>query len=121
MLAVLVPIWHTKTETARRVKGRISSIMRWCIAQGYVNNNPASDAVAAALPKNATPQQHHRALPHEEVGAALRAVHESNASPAAKHLFWFITLTACRSGEARLATWDEIDLKSATWEIPARE
>ena len=26
--------------------------------------------------------------------------------------------TACRSGEARLATWEEIDLRSATWEIP---
>ena len=35
MLAVVVPILHTKTATASRVKGRISSIMRWAIAQNY--------------------------------------------------------------------------------------
>ena len=48
VLAVIVPIWHTKTAPARRVKGRISSIMRWAIAQNYIENNPASDAVAGA-------------------------------------------------------------------------
>jgi integrase len=31
----------------------------------------------------------------------------------------FIILTACRSGEARLATWDEIDLENHIWTIPA--
>ena len=31
-----------------------------------------------------------------------------------------VVLTACRSGEATLATWDEIDLDSATWTVPAR-
>ena len=33
--------WHTKTETARRVKGLISSVMRWAITQNYIENNPA--------------------------------------------------------------------------------
>ena len=28
-------------------------------------------------------------------------------------------LTACRSGEVRLATWDEVDLESETWAVPA--
>jgi integrase len=31
----------------------------------------------------------------------------------------FVILTAARSGEARGATWDEIDLEAATWTIPA--
>ena len=31
----------------------------------------------------------------------------------------FIILTATRSGEARLATWDEIDLNNKVWIIPA--
>ena len=119
VLAVIVPIWHTKTATARRVKGRISSIMRWAIAQNYIENNPASDAVAAALPRDTTPRQHHLALPHEEVGAALQKVHESDASPAAKLLFAFATLTASRSGEARLARWSEVDLEKRVWTVPA--
>ena len=119
VLGVIVPIWHAKTATARRVKGRISSIMRWAIAQNYIENNPASDAVEAALPRDTTPQQHHRALPHREVGTALRTVRESNASPAAKLLFAFVTQTASRSGEARLARWSEVDLEERVWTVPA--
>ena len=118
VLGVIVPIWHTKTATARRVKGRISSIMRWAIAQNYIENNPASDAVEAALPRDTTPQQHHRALPYREVGTALRTVRESNASPAAKLLFAFVTLTASRSSEARLARWSEVDLEGRAWTVP---
>jgi integrase len=31
----------------------------------------------------------------------------------------FLTLMAARSGEVRIATWDEIDLQAATWVIRA--
>ena len=31
----------------------------------------------------------------------------------------YVVLTACRSGEARLATWDEVDFDAATWTVPA--
>ena len=30
----------------------------------------------------------------------------------------FVILTACRSGEARLASWQEIDIDGKTWNIP---
>jgi integrase len=33
--------------------------------------------------------------------------------------FEFLALTAARSNEARLATWREMDLQSATWKVPA--
>jgi integrase len=33
--------------------------------------------------------------------------------------FEFLVLTAARSSEARLATWCEMDLQSATWKVPA--
>lgn len=36
---------------------------------------------------------------------------------AARCLEWII-LTVCRSREARLATWDEIDMENRTWTIP---
>jgi len=32
----------------------------------------------------------------------------------------FLVLTACRSGEVRHATWDEVDLEAKTWTVPAR-
>ena len=117
VLRVLTPIWHTKTETARRVKGRISTIMKWAIAQEYRDDDPAGDAVAAALPKKAGRREHHRALPHAEVGAAVRTVRESGASPATKLAFEFLVLTAARSGEVREARWHEVC--GAIWTVPA--
>ena len=31
----------------------------------------------------------------------------------------FLVLTACRSSEVRLAAWDQVDLDSKTWTVPA--
>lgn len=36
-----------------------------------------------------------------------------------RSLLEFVILTACRSGEARNMTWDEVDFKKKTWAIPA--
>ena len=120
VMAVLVPHWHTKTETMRRVRQRIGAVMKWAIAQGHRADNPAGDAIAAALPKNGNARRHQRALPFGEVGAALAMVRTSGAYRPAVLAFEFLVLTACRSGEVRFAAWDEIDLGSATWTIPAR-
>ena len=53
VMSVLLPIWSTKRETARRVRQRIGAVMKWAVAQGYREDNPAGDAISAALPKNA--------------------------------------------------------------------
>lgn len=41
------------------------------------------------------------------------------AAALAKLALEFAVLTAARSGEARGATWDEIDMEARTWAIPA--
>ncbi len=120
VLSVLVPIWSTKRETARRLRQRIGVVMKWAVAKGYRIDNPAGDAVSQALPKNGTtPARHHRALPHADVAAAVAKVRASGAWPATKLLLEFIVLTAVRSGEARLARWSEIDLPGRVWSVPA--
>ena len=116
VLAVLMPIWNTKRETARRVRQRIGQIMKWAIAEGHRDNNPAGDAIGAALPKNGTKREHQRALPYERVSGALGIVRASRAWWATKAGFEFLTLTAARSGEVRGARWDEID--GNTWTVP---
>ena len=63
--------------------------------------------------------QHHRALPYEEVADAIRTVWESNASETSKLAFEFLVLPAARSGEVRLARWNEIDPVERPWTIPA--
>ena len=119
VMAVLVPIWHEKRVTAQRVRQRIGAIMRWAVAQGYRGDNPAGEAIGAALPRNSGVKTHHRALPHGEVAAAIEAVRESGAPASAKLAFEFLVLSACRSGEVRGARWQEIDLEAAVWTVPA--
>lgn len=55
---VLLPNWTEKAETARRVRQRISAVMRWSIAQGYRTDNPAGEAIAAAFPKVGEMRRH---------------------------------------------------------------
>ena len=118
VMAILQPIWSDKPETARRVRQRISTVMKWVISQGYRLDNPAGEALGAALPKQNGIKIHHRALPHPEVANAIATIQASDAYPATKLCFEFIVLTACRSGEVRHATWDEFNLDTATWTIP---
>ena len=108
--------WNRKRETARRVRQRIGAVMKWAVAEGFREDNPAGDAIGAALPKNSVRQKHFRALPHREVAGALAAVDASGAWIATKLAFRWLVLTATRSGETRLAEWTEI--AGDTWTIP---
>ena len=120
VMAALLPIWTSKHVTARRVRQRISTVMRWAIAQGYRQDNPAGDAITAALPKRPTPVQHRAALPHHEVAAAVAAVRNADAWVGTRLAFEFLVLTAARSAEVRLATWGEMDLVAMVWTVPGR-
>ena len=115
---VLTPIWNTKPETAKRVRQRIGAVMKWAVAHGYRFDNPAGDAIAQALPRNDGKRRPHRAIPHQEVRAAVEAVRASGAFMATKLAFEFLVLTAARSGEVRGATIDEIDAEARMWTIP---
>ena len=45
VLAVLEPIWGTLPETARRVRQRTRTVMRWAMAHGFVEYNMAGEAI----------------------------------------------------------------------------
>lgn len=119
VLRVLVPIWQTKPEIGRKVRTRIRQTFAWCQAHGHVETNPAGEVVSAALPSTKALKTHFRALAYREVPAALDTIEGSRASLAAKACLRFVVLTACRSGEARLAAWAEIDFEAREWRIPA--
>lgn len=118
VLAVLTPVWLTKQETGRRLRRLIRAIMSWACGQNYREDNPAGDSISQALPRAKGPKRHYPALHYRDVPEAIATVQASNAYPTTKLCFEFLVLTATRSGEARLATWEEIDIDTATWTIP---
>ena len=119
ILRILTPVWTAKPEVARRLRQFMRATFRWCQAHGYVELNPAGEAIDGALPSMPAVKQHYRALPYQEVSGAVETIEATGASLAAKLCFRFVVLTAVRSGEARGATWAEIDVPARTWTIPA--
>lgn len=117
---VLRPIWSTKPETARRVKQRCHSVMKWSWGKEYVQGNPV-DMVDMLLPKQSASARlsvHHPAMPWRMVPQFVQEVVHADED-VTRHLLEFTILTAARSGETRGMTWDEVDLSSETWIVPA--
>ena len=119
VLRVLTPLWTAHPDIARKLRGRIRTVLAWAQAHGYIEHNVAGDAIDGALAPMPAVKAHFRALPYREVAGALATVEASQASIAARAFFRFLVLTAARSGEARLAEWGEIDTTAREWRIPA--
>ena len=121
VLKVLEPIWHDKTDTASKVRGRIEQVLDWARGRGYRSgDNPAEwkgglDAQLAD-PSKIAPHQHHAALPIEDMADFMVKLRGTEGIGA--RALEIAILTAGRSGEVRGALWDEIDLDAKTWTIP---
>ncbi|UXZ53084.1 tyrosine-type recombinase/integrase [Halomonas sp. 7T] len=123
ILNILSPIWIAKTETAKRVQGRIENVLDYASAHKYRDEaNPARwrGHLDKLLPKPSKVQKvtHHPAMPYEQVAEFMEAVQNYN-SMSSKALQLLI-LTATRTSEVLNAEWNEIDLVNATWIIPAK-
>ena len=121
VLAALKPIWHTKTETASRVRGRIESVIAWADKHANLERlNPArwKGHLELLLPKPSKVQtvEHFRALPVGMVGAFMVELRKQHGTSARS--LEFSILCASRSGEIRHATWGEIDMDAGLWVIP---
>jgi len=120
VLLALEPIWHSKTETAKRLRGRIENVLSWATVAGHrKGDNPArwKGNLSEILPK---PSKINKGSNHPALALGDMAQWWSDLSHregiTAKALK-FTALTAARSGEVRGMTWHEID--GAVWSIPA--
>lgn len=122
IVKILEPIWHDKTETAKRLRGRIENILDWATVRDYrKGDNPARwkgylDKILPS-PGKIAKVVHHAALPVAEVGAFMQSLRARDGM--SLRALEFLILTAARSGEVRGACWSEIDLEAKVWTIPA--
>ena len=119
VLKIIGPIWHSKNTSASDLRSTLSIIMDWAVTEGHRSDDPARSAITRNLGKAKPPVVHAKSLPHAVLGENLTIIRESNTWWAEKYALIFLALTCTRSGETRKATWDEIDLETATWTIPA--
>ena len=111
VLEILAPIWHTKAETARRLRQRIRAVLAWAVAMEHRIDN-ACERIGSVLGPQRDVVQHMRALPHREVAGVIRT---ARGSTAVRLAFEFLVLTAVRWGE-----WTKIDRDEGVWTVPAR-
>jgi integrase len=122
VLKAVEPIWHEKTETASRVRGRIESVLDWATVRGYrTGDNPArwKGHLSEVLPARGeiAKVQHHPALPFAEVPAFMADLARRDGMSA--RALEFTILTAARTGEVIGARWSEIDIAAKVWTVPA--
>ena len=121
VLDCLTPIWTSKPETASRLRGRIERVLNGAKAERLrAGENPAAwrGHLDATLPRrNNLSRGHHAALPCLELPAFMDELRKRDA--VAARALEFVILTATRTSEALLATWDEFDLEAEVWTIPA--
>ena len=115
--------WYTKTETAKRLLGRIKTVLDYATVNEYRSgSNPAlwTGYLDTQLPspKKLTGTKHHSAIPYFEMGDFMVKLRNNN-SISAKAL-QFLILTAVRSGSVRMAEWSQIDLSKKLWIIPSK-
>lgn len=122
VLKALLAIWHSKPETASRLRGRIERVLDAAKAKGVIKppwENPARwrGHLSNLLPKRQKLSRgHHAAMPYNQLPAFMAEL-GARDSMAARALELTI-YCAGRSGEVLGANWEEIDLDNAVWTIP---
>lgn len=121
ILKILTPIWHTKTETATRVRGRIE----WILASATTRRlrsglNPAAwrGHLETILPKPTKIRavKHHAALAYAELPKFMARLRDMNGIAALA--LEFLILNVNRTGEVLGALRAEVT-SDGLWVIPA--
>jgi integrase len=114
-------LWFAKTETAKRLLGRIKTVLDYAIVNEYRSGtNPAQWTgfldTQLPSPKKISETRHQPALPYDQAASFMHLLRQ-NQSISSKAL-QFLILTGVRSGSVRLAEWSEIDFTKKLWTIP---
>lgn len=118
---VLAPWFPTKAVTGQRLANWIASIIEHASFLGWRpdGSNPAQWAGnldQGFVARRSHDIRHHPALPY--VDAPAFAAELRHCGDTSARALEFLCLTAVRSGNVRLAKWDQIDLERRVWNIP---
>jgi len=124
VLRVIEPLWNAVPQTANRLRGRIEAVLSSAQVAGHIDPDRPNPArwkgwIDQMLPKpeKVVQRGHHAAMPYADLPEFMARLSATPGAPAGA--LAFTILTAARSGEVLNATWDEIDLATATWTVPA--
>ncbi|WP_337955127.1 tyrosine-type recombinase/integrase [Methylophaga sp.] len=104
-------------DSAHRVRQICSQIIRYAIATGRAERDPAADLVGALPPSKKT---HFASITEPKaIGELMRALQNYQGSFITACALRLTPYVFVRPGELRQAEWNDIDLDNAEWRIPA--
>jgi len=104
------------TDTIQRTKQLASRIFRHAIEHNLCEYDPVANLRSIKVQA----AKHHAAITDpRQVGELLRAMDSYQGSPATRYALRLLPLVFLRSSELRNATWDELNLETAEWRVPA--
>ena len=121
IVEVLLPIWTTKTETARRLQQRLFRIISFAkIKKWYDKENPASwqEHLSHVLPDPYKIQKvnHHSYMKHKDIKSFYNQLCELELFSA--YALRVVILTVARTSEVLKSKFEEFDLERRIWTIP---
>ncbi len=105
-------------DIAKRVLTMCGQVMRYAVAHGLAERNPAADIKPSDVLKPAKKTNLAR-LSEKELPELLRKIDGYDGQPLTRLALQLMVLTFVRTGELIGARWDEIDLTKREWRIPA--
>lgn len=106
-----------KHDVAKRLRQRITAVMRYAVQNGLIDSNPALD-MAGAL--TTVKVKHRPALSPARIPELLARIAAYRGRVLTRLAVEMALLTFVRSSELRFANWNEFDLTRAIWNIPAK-
>ena len=105
-------------EIARRTMQNCGQVFRYAVATGRAEGDPTRDLKGALKPFK---KGHFAALDAKDLPEFLQTLEKNDARlyQHTRHAIRLLMLTFVRTSELINATWDEICLDNALWEIPA--
>lgn len=105
-------------DVARRVLQDIKRIFSYAISRDLLKHNPASELTGVV---KSYKKKHHPSMKNKELGQFMYDLdcYALNGFYVTQYALQLLVYTFTRSGEIRLATWNEFDLKKTLWRIPA--
>lgn len=117
--AALRPHWVRINHSARYFRSMIESILDYATVKGWrEGDNPArwKGNLEHVLARKKPRTHHNKAVTIDAAPKLYRQLTTSNRM--GMRCTAFVLLTAARNGEARQASWDQIDWKTQVWTVP---
>jgi integrase len=105
-------------DIAKRALQTCGQIMRYAVAHGLIERNPAADVRPSDALKSRKKENYAR-LDAKEVPELLRKIEAYQGSTYTRLAMKLMAYTFVRTGELIGARWAEFDLEAAEWRIPA--